>query len=1053
MKQQILLFFLLLLATGISAAPVDQEAAKQSAKTFMAQRGKKKVDRMSLAYKGTSTRAHRMPGTTPHHPAYYVFNNKEEGGFVIVSGDSRTATILGYSDEGSFDPANIPENMAEWLKGYADQIAYLDEADIQTSQTGRMKSPTMRAINPLLKSRWTQDTPFSNLLPVISGSHLPVGCGATAMAQVMYYHQWPQATIADIPGYKNTVQYSNYDEISFDTIPAGQTFDWANMKDVYGGRETDAQNNAVAVLSRCCGVALKMRYAVGGSSSSLSDYPHALTTYFGYDSKVEHKKRENYGYDAWMQMLYKELSEGRPVAYGGQSGGGGHAFVIDGYDGEELFHVNWGWNNGTDGYFLLSVLNPNDNSGTGASSTGSGYNLDQEAVIGIQPSTGGQSTTPDDETPLQLTFDIDKIVGDTISGRYHNYTGEQKTFLYTLGYYDEAGELQTCSGLYGNNLPSGYYWYFDLDVRITQPGRYIVFPMSKVYGTEEWVPMPHNVNYIEVIVDEDGTRTLIWHPIKALEATFAYSEPKFVGVPQKVDIAIKNIGEEYTGNLYFFATNSEADFSSKSSFNIQLIPGKSTTARVGFTPSAVGNYDIALATDADGNDIIATSSVYITEGSYTTDEILTTKVTLENTTGRKIYGNKIKGVYTITNPTETTWSGRLRFFIYHNDNGGSGTYYSVQYIDYSEVLQPGESVGLPFEYTGIYGDYYIIGMKYMRTYHEVGTSGTYQLLRGYVTYKADGTVNGAPATGAITIGDDVVAVDFNGITEDAITSITPNGNPNTLYYLSEGSTLAGKFTANVNNIVYGTASTSITLVDNHDFYIPITFTADHVTYSRRPALVSDGDKWETIALPFEVGRVTVSGREIDYHHSLSDQGKEFWVKEFNEYEGKDIYFGIPEKMEAYVPYLIGFSSTLAGKDVVFEGTDATLISDSKLVSGSQYYNLIGTMVSLAKRNVYMVSADGTKFTLKSQATVPPFRAYMNAKYEEGRPANIPIQAKPLLGDVNGDGTVTISDITLMVNYVLQKTNNIVFQNADVNKDEKYNISDVTMIVNIILSKQ
>ena len=112
MKQQILLFFLLLLATRISAAPVGQEAAKQSAKTFMAQRGKKKVDMMSMAYKGTSTRAHRMPGTTPPQPAYYVFNNKEEGGFVIVSGDSRTATILGYSDEGAFDPANIPENMA-----------------------------------------------------------------------------------------------------------------------------------------------------------------------------------------------------------------------------------------------------------------------------------------------------------------------------------------------------------------------------------------------------------------------------------------------------------------------------------------------------------------------------------------------------------------------------------------------------------------------------------------------------------------------------------------------------------------------------------------------------------------------------------------------------------------------------------------------------------------------------------------------------------------------------------------------------------------------------
>ena len=351
-----LMMLLLLLTIGASAAPIDRDAALKSAQSFFLKRGAKKPTKMSLVYKGRAPHAAKGRGVSAKNASYYIFNNDENGGFVIVSGDDRTPTILGYSDDGNIDADNIPDNMAEWLNGYAEQIEYLDEAGMEKLQVMR-KVPTMRAIIPMLKSRWTQDEPFCNLLPEISGTHLPVGCGATAMAQLMYYHKWPDATQAEIPGYKNIYQYTGYDEIILDTIPANSPLDWENMLDVYNGKETEEQNNAVATLSKYCGVALEMNYRLGGSSSSLSDYPRVLSTYFGYDSKIKYVKRDNYSYDAWTQLMYSELLAGRPIAYGGQSSGGGHAFIIDGYDGEELFHINWGWNNGTDGYFLLSVAN------------------------------------------------------------------------------------------------------------------------------------------------------------------------------------------------------------------------------------------------------------------------------------------------------------------------------------------------------------------------------------------------------------------------------------------------------------------------------------------------------------------------------------------------------------------------------------------------------------------------------------------------------------------------------------------------------------------------
>ena len=53
----------------------------------------------------------------------------------------------------------------------------------------------------------------------------------------------------------------------------------------------------------------------------------------------------------WQEMIYEELAENRPVI----AGGDGHEIIIDGYRQGDFFHINWGWNGGTDGYFQLSA--------------------------------------------------------------------------------------------------------------------------------------------------------------------------------------------------------------------------------------------------------------------------------------------------------------------------------------------------------------------------------------------------------------------------------------------------------------------------------------------------------------------------------------------------------------------------------------------------------------------------------------------------------------------------------------------------------------------------
>ena len=58
----------------------------------------------------------------------------------------------------------------------------------------------------------------------------------------------------------------------------------------------------------------------------------------------------------------------------------------------------------------------------------------------------------------------------------------------------------------------------------------------------------------------------------------------------------------------------------------------------------------------------------------------------------------------------------------------------------------------------------------------------------------------------------------------------------------------------------------------------------------------------------------------------------------------------------------------------------------------------------------------------------------------------------ILGDVNGDGLVNITDVTMLISYVLNSGSvDIVTEAADMNDDGSINITDVTMLINQVLN--
>ena len=385
MKRSLLFVLTVLMTMYVKAGDVTPEMALQQANNFLMERSTQRV------VPGRSPGAVPQLKLTKQVNGLYVFNAEDDKGFVIVSNDDRIDAILGYADNGSFDTENIPENMQAWLQSCANQIQWMKENNITIDPNARRASAVKTAIEPLAKSHWDQAAPYNNQInntTYFPYSDVVTGCVATAMAQAMYYTAKKAgltsttAPAIEIPTYK-----SKYGKDIPAIAASSVTLNWSAMRNSYTQADTDEGATAVASLMRCCGVSVEMDYANqgnGGSSSSTSDAADALKEYFGYDDETtRYIERSYFTYKEWIDILYHELSNGRIVIYDGQSSGSGHAFICDGYQAEDYFHINWGWGGKSDGYYKLALMNPYSQ-GIGGSSSKDGYHFEQGAVIGIK---------------------------------------------------------------------------------------------------------------------------------------------------------------------------------------------------------------------------------------------------------------------------------------------------------------------------------------------------------------------------------------------------------------------------------------------------------------------------------------------------------------------------------------------------------------------------------------------------------------------------------------------------------------------------------------------
>ena len=384
----------------LNAGPITREQARQRAVSFLEKASGSRQLAPVVNRARLSPRRIAKKGSVETE-LYYVFNRGDNQGFVIATGDDKLRPVLGYTDEGEFDYNSLPDNMRSWLENYENELKYLSEHPECLAKAPRY-APIHKAVAPMVTTKWNQTWPYYNECPqYFTLGQSVTGCVATAMAQVLYYQRAKSVTEtqADMPAYSTRTAHADYGKLAVDGIPAGSPIDWDNMLDSYTSSATAKQQLAVAQLMHYCGVAVQMDYSSSQSGAFSYMVANGMKQYFGYGSSVRYVYKDDvYTDDEWDALLYAELAEGRPFYLSGANSSGGHAFVCDGYDDQGCYHINWGWGGSSDGYYLITRLNPGSQ-GVGGSS--GGYSDGAEAVIGCEPENYMERAVPFSNTTLK----------------------------------------------------------------------------------------------------------------------------------------------------------------------------------------------------------------------------------------------------------------------------------------------------------------------------------------------------------------------------------------------------------------------------------------------------------------------------------------------------------------------------------------------------------------------------------------------------------------------------------------------------------------------------
>jgi len=308
------------------------------------------------------------------NPSYYIFNYVG-GGYVILAADKRVQPVLSFSNTNSFKySTNMHPELLNWLKVNDKNMKIVQKHPELKAPKGvtalwaEITGPAVKGttlslapppptcvvgdsivgmVGPLLQTRWGQGYPYNWLCPYNTSAYNytgnyydPTGCVATAMAQIMYYWQYPTS------------------------------YNWAAMPLIKTSYTTTG-GNAVSQLMSDIGGSVSMAYTPSESTAPAINAPYCLLHGFGYSTDISFESNYDSSNASDYSKILNNLDIGWPVLLSGDDGTTGHEWVCDGFEEIEstfdcdplsaadylLFDMNWGGDGYGDGWYTYNYWN------------------------------------------------------------------------------------------------------------------------------------------------------------------------------------------------------------------------------------------------------------------------------------------------------------------------------------------------------------------------------------------------------------------------------------------------------------------------------------------------------------------------------------------------------------------------------------------------------------------------------------------------------------------------------------------------------------------------
>lgn len=492
---------------SVSAKAIDEARAREVATRFFFGNFATKADyqNLTLVWDGSDltsgTKSSSSDGFEFVTPSFYTYN-RYGGGYVFISGDDSVEPVIGYSLDGEFNPDDMPPALAWWLEGVkktidrnrtVDAVASYDvqlawKFDGTRASTGAGSYDSGIGGKQLDTPQWNQGTPFNDDVPAkTSGTeNCPCGCVATAMSELMRFYSWPaEPEDLTIQGYTD-----KYDNVIGSRDLSSRKYDWANMPLTYSLCQTaslSVQSN-IAELLADIGASVQMYYGNSGSGASSEKIVYSMGTYFKFNKAANIEYRDSYTAIEWVNKMVKSIDEGHPMLAGGTSStGGGHQFIVDGYDANHLLRFNFGWGKSFNGYWAVGMNE---------------YAIEFSAIFDLYPDKNASTAfgTPNlvfnymiGSTTVYDGFNLNGTIVPnnkfTINCRGLSCTGPGdfiKPYM-RLGLKSKDGNVTSISGStsYADSIKVGYVYQFSISGTIDRDiklGDRIVFQYSPSYS-------------------------------------------------------------------------------------------------------------------------------------------------------------------------------------------------------------------------------------------------------------------------------------------------------------------------------------------------------------------------------------------------------------------------------------------------------------------------------------------------------------------------------------------------------------------------------------------